>query len=466
MQFVSIQFFFYFVLLIAALKISKQENTRHWVLLFASYIFYAYWDYRFLALLLIQTCVAYFTGLFLAQNSNSKGALVGGITATLIVLGFFKYFNFFIETFCRVFSIANTFSLSIILPTGISFYTFQAISYMVDIYRGIIPAECSFKRIAVYIGFFPQIMSGPIVKAHDFLPQLQHEHRVQKENLIQGGQIFLFGVVKKFVIADRLGVCVDAIYNAPAAYSWTAILIAVFTYSFQIYCDFSGYSDMAIGIGKALGYDLGRNFNCPYIVSSPSDFWRRWHISLSSWFKEYVYFPLGGNRKGLSRTLLNLMIVMLLSGLWHGASWTFVFWGALHGIASVMQKLFNECYKKSGQQHTNSRTKYILCVLANFVFVSFCWIPFRASSFENMFAVIKGLATLQAGIRYVYAYAVVYVGICVLSTVYVAVRRNGNAEYPQLNFTKFSSWVLLWLVLLVVVVFSYEGNIAFIYSQF
>lgn len=346
MQFVSITFLIFFVLLLLSLNLCRTERQRRIVLLMASWLFYAWWDWRFPVLLLIQVLTAWTTGRALMEikenGRKKKAVLSAGIIICLSMLIICKYFNFFIESFCLAFGIESPGTLNVILPVGISFYTLQSLSYMIDIYRGKVTGTLPLWLVALYIGFFPQIMSGPIVKAHDFLPQLEQEHKLKWKNIEEGGQIFLFGLVKKFVIADTLAVCVDAVYAAPAAYSWMSILIAVCAYSFQIYGDFSGYSDMAIGVAKALGYDLGRNFNAPYLAANPSEFWQRWHISLSSWFKEYVYFPLGGSRKGHVRTLINLLIVMLLSGLWHGAAWTYIMWGVLHGICSAIHRLYRD----------------------------------------------------------------------------------------------------------------------------
>ena len=463
MQFVSLHFCIFFALLILLIRSCKKETQRQYILLFASYIFYACFDIRFLILLFIQTAAAYLTGQFLLIK-RQKWILAAGIFIELLILGFFKYFDFFIESFSDIFNIHNTLSLRLILPVGISFYTFQALSYMIDVYRKALPDSYSFKDIALYIGFFPQIVSGPIVKAHDFLPQLKKSHSIERELLIEGAQIFLMGVFKKYVMADRIGVCVDAVYNAPAAFSWLSILIAILSYSVQIYCDFSGYSDMAIGIAKMLGFDLGKNFNCPYLAKDPSEFWKRWHISLSSWFKEYVYIPLGGNRKGSIRTLLNLMIVMLLSGLWHGAAWTYVIWGALHGFASILHRLYSKKLKSS-EENTNYLTQK-LSVLANFIFVSLTWVFFRASSIDNALAVLKGLFTLQAGIVYIYSWAFIIGGICLLSHIFIAVFNKGEAFYINFKFKSLREWFILWLVLLLTLEFFYIGNTAFIYAQF
>jgi alginate O-acetyltransferase complex protein AlgI len=237
-------------------------------------------------------------------------------------------------------------SLPIILPVGISFYTFQSLSYTIDVYRKKIVAEKDFLKLALYISFFPQLVAGPIVRASDFLPQLEEHRNVSLHNFKIGIQIGIFGLFKKVVIADWLSVFVDDVFSTPNAFHAMSILLAVIAYAIQIYFDFSGYSDMAIGCAKCLGYDFARNFNMPYISRNISEFWRRWHISLSSWLKEYVYIPMGGNRKGICRTYIHNMVTMLLGGLWHGADWTFVAWGGVHGIALCIHKVYRNHFIK------------------------------------------------------------------------------------------------------------------------
>jgi len=270
--------------------------VRHWLLLVASYVFYSWWDWRFSALLLFLTANAYFCALG-SSKTGKKGYTAIGVIVPLVVLGFFKYFNFFVDSFTALLGIQNAGALTIILPLGISFYTFQALSYSVDVARGKTSVERNFVRLALYISFFPQVVSGPVVKARDFLPQLQEDRNISLKNLEQGICWFVFGLFKKIVIADRVAVGVNAVFNAPGNYHGATLLFAAIGYAIQIYCDFSGYSDMAIGCGKALGYDLTRNFNMPYISKNVTEFWKRWHISLSTWLMEYLYIPLGGNRK-------------------------------------------------------------------------------------------------------------------------------------------------------------------------
>lgn len=337
MSFLSLKFFVFFMVLLVVLYFVEARKHQHIVLLLGSYVFYALGDIRFLGLLFFVSVLMWFLGRRIEQTKKKK-YLVLGVAADLAILGVFKYFNFFAGSFAQILGMQYN-SLKIILPIGISVYIFQSISYIADIYTKKIKAQGLLETL-LYLGFFPQIVSGPIVKAHDFFPQLEIAHYITSDRISRGIQRFALGMLKKIVIADRLGVCVDSVYSAPSAYSGLSLLIAVLSYALQIYYDFSGYSDMAIGVAYILGFDLGENFNLPYLAKNPSDFWRRWHISLSSWFRDYVYIPLGGNRNGKLRTHLNLFITMLLSGLWHGASWAFLLWGVLHAVASTVHKWF------------------------------------------------------------------------------------------------------------------------------
>jgi alginate O-acetyltransferase complex protein AlgI len=345
MVFSSITFFAFFSIVLLAMVLTKipvfaSRRLRHGILLFASYIFYGWWDWRFCFLMFALTLVAYVSALRIAKRPKQKMWIVIGVAVPLVILGFFKYFNFFVESFVRVWGISRGNSLSIILPVGISFYTFQSLSYTIDVYRKKIRVERDFSRLALYIAFFPQLVAGPIVRAGDFLPQLEEDRNISFSNFKTGIQIFIFGLFKKVVVADWLSVFVDDVFRTPAAFHAISLVLAVIAYSIQIYFDFSGYSDMAIGCAKCLGYDFERNFNLPYMSRNVSEFWTRWHISLSSWLKEYLYIPLGGNRKGTARTYINNMLTMLLGGLWHGANWTFVVWGGIQGAALCFQKAY------------------------------------------------------------------------------------------------------------------------------
>lgn len=467
MSFYSIAFVIFMILLFMVLLVIKQEKVRQDILLIASYLFYAYADYHFIAILLLQTVIAYSFAIIIdkkRKEENSKSVLIIGLTLSIGILAILKYANFFITSFQN-----KAWELNVILPMGISFYTFQAVSYIVDVYQNKQVVEKSFKKVALYIGFFPQITSGPIVKSHDFFRQLKKEHPARLSNIVEGCQIFLMGLVKKIVIADRLGRSVDAVYIAPMAYSGWSIFLAVIAYSIQIYCDFSGYSDMAIGIARSLGYDLGTNFNVPYIAHNPSEFWRRWHISLSSWFREYVYFPLGGSRKGLKRTCLNLFIIMLLSGLWHGAGWTFILWGVYHGMGMAIHRLFTEIVNNT-DLHIKSiigkRAVSGLSILSTFLFVNIGWILFRADSIETVRIILYRICTMADGVSYTYSYTYIFALLIVIVNIYVLIKKKGEASYVLLNYNKFSSWFILWSVILLTLAFFYSGDTAFIYRQF
>jgi alginate O-acetyltransferase complex protein AlgI len=294
MTFSSISFFIFFTIvifsmLITSIKIFSKQKLRHTILLIASYIFYGWWDWRFCSLMFVLTVVAYISAIQLDKQPRNKSYLFLGVVVPLVILGIFKYFNFFVSSFVGLFGIHNVSSLNIILPVGISFYTFQSLSYTIDVYRKKLKAEKSFIRLALYISFFPQLVAGLIVRASNFLPQLEEDRNINLNNFRIGIQIFSFGLFKKIVIADWLSVFVDDVFRTPDAFHAISLILAVIAYSIQIYFDFSGYSDMAIGCAKCLGYDFVRNFNLPYISRNITEFWRRWHISLSSWLKEYLY---------------------------------------------------------------------------------------------------------------------------------------------------------------------------------
>lgn len=463
MSFASLPFLIFFsVVLVVVLFLQRLKNTfyKELFLLVASYFFYGYWDWRFCFLLLFVTAAAYITAIFV----KNKVALAVGVIVPFVVLGFFKYFNFFLDSFESLIN-RDIGTLSIILPVGISFYTFQALSYVIDVKREKIPAEKSFIKLALYVSFFPQLVAGPIVKASEFLPQLKEDRRITLKNLEFGIQLMLFGLVKKIVIADHLSVFVDDVFNTPAAFSWISIVLAVISYSIQIYFDFSGYSDIAIGCAKCFGYDFYPNFNMPYISENVTVFWRRWHISLSTWLKEYLYIPLGGNRKGKARQYLNLFITMLLGGLWHGANWTFVFWGALHGGALCIDKLI----PKKKNQKTIFR---ILNAFVTFLFVSFAWIFFRADSFSNAWSIIKGIFTLQDGIIQPFFWTFVAIAVVCIGTLVAIIRakkRNEyeiNGFYPIFNLNSVLGLTILFIVCGLIIGFAFTGEHPFVYFQF
>lgn len=459
MIFYSVAFLILFGSASILFHLSKNTKQQHLVMLLASCVFYGYWDVRFLCLLVAEIGLCY--GLMLAYSKTKRRAfVVGAVIFCLAVLGVFKYCNFFLDTLGVVFGIQNMSTLKLIIPLGISFYTFQALSYVFDVYRGIICAEKDFIKLAAYLTFFPQITSGPIVKARTFLPQLDVFHKITKENIYSGLQLFLLGLTKKLVFADRIGVAVDAVFHAPAAYNGISVLFAVLGYALQIYCDFSGYSDMAIGIARIWGFNLGQNFNLPYLAQNPSDFWGRWHISLSDWFKQYVYIPLGGSRAGKWKTYRNLFITMLLSGIWHGASWTFVIWGVFHAVYAVAHKLW-----RSLRGQSTKKSHPAVCLIANIPVICLSWVIFRADRMHTAFSVLRGLFN-TAGICYVNVYTVVYLAIAILVHVYAYKKNNGNAPQIALNLDLFKNKLLLAVWICLIAMFAYAGDSAFIYAQF
>ena len=472
MSFVSLAFVLLFLTSYVLCRLVKTREQKHIVLLIASYIFYAYWDARFLLLLILQTYISYFLAKKIEQAQTprqGKRYMLLGVSISLGILGFFKYFNFFVGSFATLFGIKSLGALNIILPVGISFYTFQALSYLIDVYRDKLKACDRFVDLSMYIAFFPQLVAGPIVRASDFLPQMEEDRPMTRDNLIEGLQIFLFGLIKKIVIADRLAVCVDAVFAAPGSYSGLSLFFAVVAYSIQIYCDFSGYSDMAIGVAKTFGYDLCKNFDMPYFSKNPTEFWRRWHISLSTWLRDYLYIPLGGNRKGKLRTKVNLMLTMLLGGLWHGANWQMVFWGALHGGALVAHKTFREQVDQANAHVSGRILKGIVSgasVVGMYLFTCVCWVFFRAQSFTDAITILTRIFTGAAGIRYYFVYTFIFAGIIGIATAIGAIRNQGHGYYPILNLERFWPKVVLILAILLTLMFFYAGDTAFIYFQF
>lgn len=347
MSFASLPFACFFIIVFAVYWLVRREGMRHAMLLLASYAFYMAWNPWLVLLIVGSTILDFAVGraLFRCESERRRKLLLAAsVVANLGVLAVFKYADFFIQSFGTLVEQfgfrADGRTLGLLLPVGISFYTFQTLSYTIDIYRRRIKPERSPLRFALFVAFFPQLVAGPIVKARDFLPQLATPRRFDWRKLDAGLMLILVGLTKKVLIADNFATFVDPIFANPDRFTTTDLWLGMFCYAGQIYGDFSGYSDMAIGLARLLGFDLCINFASPYLATSLSDFWRRWHISLSSWLREYLYIPLGGSRGSRLKTMRNLMATMLLGGLWHGASWTFVIWGAIHGLALVVQKLY------------------------------------------------------------------------------------------------------------------------------
>ncbi len=395
MLFYSPQFLLFSFGLLLVLAVLHRDTPRKLVLLVASYGFYMAWNPVFVLLIIGSTCVDFLVGKRLADADDPvrrRWLLAVSLGANLGLLGFFKYAGLFQHTTIQILDALGTevswTALQIILPVGISFYTFQTLSYSIDVYRRRIPATNSALDFALFVAFFPQLLAGPIVRAADFLPQLANRAKLScsQENFF----LILRGLTKKVLIADNIGRFSDAVFSEPERWPSAVIWLATACFAIQIYCDFSGYSDMAIGIARVLGFKLPVNFNFPYFARNPTEFWRKWHISLSSWLRDYLYIPLGGNRGSRLQSHRNLIITMLLGGLWHGASWNFVLWGLLHGVALVAHRIFRAM---RGDRPAANRATALLMGLLSWAALQYwlllTWITFRVRDFDEMLVVLR-----------------------------------------------------------------------------
>ena len=396
MLFSSLTFVWFFLPALALIYyLAPGRKIKNAVLLIASLLFYSWGEPRYVALVLLSILFNYLFGLAIGKAGGRKGlrraALAVCVGANLCLLGYFKYFNFFLELAYTVLGKEGFTPRNIALPIGISFYTFQAVSYIADIYRGVKPVQKHIFRLALYISLFPQILSGPIVKYNELEPQIEGR-RESISMHAYGIRRFVYGLAKKMVFANMFGQVVDRIWGLPLEQLGTAVVwFTILLYSLQIYYDFSGYSDMAIGLGRMFGFTYQENFNYPYLSASISEFWRRWHISLSTWFKQYLYIPLGGNRKGLTRTCINLFVVFMATGLWHGASMNFICWGIYYGIFIVAERLWiGRILEKNPCKALNH--VYTLLV------VMFGWLLFRAGSLHQAKVLATAMLVPRAGL--------------------------------------------------------------------
>ena len=410
MQFNSFVFVgFFAIVFAAALLLRKRVAARNILLLIASYVFYGCWDWRFLSLIWLSTLVDYFCGLALniehpdaehppPPTTRRKLILLISLVTNLGLLGFFKYYDFFLDSavdaLARFDITIDPQRLNIILPVGISFYTFQTLSYTIDLYRGRIATERNLLNFALFVAFFPQLVAGPIERAAHLLPQMRKQLPITAWHLHTGFYLICWGMFKKVVLADNVALVANAAFGAETPTGLTALL-GVYAFAIQIYCDFSAYSDIARGTARCMGFDLMLNFNLPYFAMNPSDFWRRWHISLSSWLRDYLYIPLGGNKHGPLRTYFNLLMTMLLGGLWHGAAWTFVLWGAYHGALLCAHRLLQPLLKRFFTfRHAAADAIWrTLCVLVFFHIVCGSWLIFRADSLNQIWNMITAICT-------------------------------------------------------------------------
>jgi len=482
MLFNSFEFLIFYIVVVAIFFTLPQRHR--WILLLAaSYYFYMSWKAEYVVLIMAATLINYVVGIGLERSDSvslRRLLLATGITSSLGILFTFKYLDFFSSNVQQALEAINIFhampAFDLLLPLGISFYTFQAIGYAIDVYRGDTPAEHHLGIFALYVSFFPQLVAGPIERSHRLLPQFRRESHIEPRRIAQGLQLILWGLIKKVVIADRLAVVVDTVYANSDAYSAPFLILATAFFAVQIYCDFSGYSDMAIGTARIMGYDLMTNFRRPYFANSVADFWRRWHISLSTWFRDYLYRPLGGNRVSRPLWVRNILAVFLLSGFWHGANWTFLAWGAVHGLAMIGGNF------SAGIRHQFvaaigllrwPRLHRAVQISAVLLISGSAWVFFRAQTLDQAVAILMGffdwegakLGTLWAmGLtRFEMATAL---GSLLLLFFVEWVQEFSSRSFLRLWSIRGLRWACYLAAFYGIVFFGVFGSLEFIYFQF
>jgi len=485
MAFLNLRFYIFLIALLLLLYNTKKEKNRQNIILVFCVLFYIFNAGKALIVAAFDSAIAFFIARRISKTKNvtlRKLYLFAGVIINILVLCLFKYNDFYINTISLKFGMDES-TLSLVMPIGISFYTFKLVGYMVDIYRKDISDAYSIRDVFLYSMFFPQILSGPIEGAKDFLEDLENEHKISFKGLENGASRMMVGLFKKIVVADRIGACVDSVYSAPLAYSSLSVWLCVIGYSIQLYCDFSGYSDMAIGCGNMLGYNCKENFDFPYFSKTFKEFWRRWHISLSSWLTNYVYIPLGGSKKGKIRTYLNIFITMIVSGLWHGSGIVFVIWGFGHACLMVMERIPDdltaayENAKYSDKEdleedvedvYSNIIWKIMEAIYTAFVFlvVTLLWVPFRAGTIEKTDMILYKIFTISEGIRYVPIYIIVYGCILFIVSVYMYKKSGGHRNFDYINLRTFKGKLLFAFLFVITVCMAYIGDGAFIYANF
>jgi alginate O-acetyltransferase complex protein AlgI len=455
---------------------NKQLKLQNLIVVISSYVFYGWWDWRFLSLIAFSTILDYTIGLFLGKTTNDtkrKVLLWTSISVNLGFLGFFKYYNFFLDNFITAFSFfgteISTRSLNIILPVGISFYTFQTLSYCIDIYRKKLEPTKDFVAFSAFVSFFPQLVAGPIERATNLLPQFYTKRQFNYHKAVDGLRQILWGLFKKMVIADNCAVFVNTIFDNHQDYSGSTLILGAVFFAFQIYGDFSGYSDIAIGTARLFGFNLKQNFAFPYFSRDIAEFWRRWHISLSTWFRDYLYIPLGGSRGSKSKVIRNVFIIFIVSGFWHGANWTFIIWGALNAIYFLPLLLTHKNRHHIEVVDFDKKwpsIKSIASILATFTLTTFAWIFFRAETMTHAFQYIKGIcSTSLFTIPEVRPTNVIALLILFIGIEWFGRQQQYALETLGLNWKRPIRLVFYYSLLLIIFWFS-RNEQAFIYFQF
>jgi len=469
MLFVDLRFFLFFAVVLGVYWTLRSNDSRKWFLLASSYFFYGSWDWRFVLML---AALSYGDYLFARRISTSENPKVrrryvaASIAMNLSVLAYFKYCNFFIASASQLARSAGVSldepTLHIILPVGVSFFTFQSLSYTIDVYRGDIAPVRRARDYLLFAAFFPQLVAGPIVRPKIFLPQLDSARTVGAAAVKSALLLFVIGFLKKAAIADNISPYVDAVFQSPSMYSNVATITAVWLYTVQIYCDFSGYSDMAIAVAGLMGYQLALNFAAPYLATSLQSFWRKWHISLSTWIRDYIYLSLGGRHSNRFVTYRNLVVTMLAGGLWHGAAWTFVVWGGLHGAGQVVQQEFQRT--ALSRKFPAGWVRDVLTWFLTIQFVCLCWILFRAPSFSSAMLVLQGYFLLHGGGPMSLAIGLTVLPIALLAMQFILVRMQLVQRVEGLSTPTFAFF--MGIAVAFAISLLPLGNRPFIYFQF
>lgn len=468
MLFNSLEFALFF-LVVYSLYVVSNHKWQNRLLLLSSYIFYGSWDWRFLSLIIISTIIDYHCGIRIHSSSNlkiKKLFLTLSLFANLFILGVFKYLNFFIDS---LHNLVSHFGIQlspqlihIVLPVGISFYTFQTMSYTIDIYRKELKPTNHFFDFALFVSFFPQLVAGPIERAKHLLPQILEPRKIDSNNFFDGGFLIFWGIFQKIFVADNLAKVVDPIFSA-SSYNGASVLIALYAFAFQIFCDFAGYSNIARGLAKMMGIDLMVNFNLPYFSTNPSEFWRRWHISLSTWLRDYLYIPLGGKKYGNINTCKNLALTMLIGGLWHGASWTFVAWGAYQGGLLILYKVVKSVFNP---KLLNLNKFLALRIFCFFNLICFGWLLFRAQSMNQAIQMTQSLF-FNFDFKKHELYLLLKTVAIILPLFLIQIGQYKTRDllflYRQHWFVRTASYALLSYLVLV---WGVMGSLEFIYFQF
>lgn len=477
MFFNSIEFLLFFIGIIAIYYVLPSLKLQKIFLILGSYFFYASWEPVFLLILLVDTFIIYLSAIKMEKlkylGKKRKGYLLVSIVLLLFPLLFYKYLNFLLSIFVDVFCLwgykPNIQFVKFLLPVGISFFTFQAVGYLIDVYKQKVEVERSYLNVSLFLGFFPQISAGPIGRASDLIPQFKYFHIADYEMFVSGFKMALWGFFMKLVVGDRAGIYVDTIFSNYDVHSGSSLILATFMYSIQIYCDFAGYSFIAIGVAQMMGFRLQKNFERPYFALSITDFWRRWHISLSTWFRDYLYIPLGGNRVGKWRGYCNICVTFLVSGLWHGAAYNFIIWGGLHGLFQVVGKMakpYQDSLFRLMHISQQSVVYKFINVLITFLLCSYAWMIFRVDSLNDAILITKGY--LRKGDLYVHQTTLFFFFI---AFTILLIKDFKDEYYPRWNFLLNSNctivrYLSVVCLSLLIILLGVLGGGQFIYFQF